>query len=226
MKLLAPESRTERRLAVCLALIAGYVDAYALRAFATYVSFMSGNTTQAGVLSGQGHLAAALHSVLAISFFVAGSFAGTWLTQAERRSRRMLLGAVSTLLALVVGLTELGTLDAAAGIAILSLAMGMMNTALIRVGAEPVSLTFVTGDLNRIGSHLALALKRAPLPDAQGLWDSHLRRAGLLATVWTSFLAGAALAGAATTFWGVGALLPPLSILVTLALTSTRQSQS
>src|SRR5262249_40503182 len=137
MKLLSPDARTERRLAICLALIAGYVDAYALRAFATYVSFMSGNTTQTGVQTGQGKLGAALPSALAIVFIVAGSVAGTWLTHSRRRhSRRLLFGVVSTLLAVVIGLTQLGALDAAAGIATLSLAMGMMgiNTTLSRVG--------------------------------------------------------------------------------------------
>jgi uncharacterized membrane protein YoaK (UPF0700 family) len=114
-------------------------------------------------------------------------------------------------------------LDAAVGIAILSLSMGMMNTTLSRVGGEPVSLTFVTGDLNRIGSHLALAVARAPLPDIQGPWDSHLRRAGLLASVWAGFLAGAALSGAATSYFGVQALLPPVLILLALTFSSTEE---
>src|SRR5437868_6023604 len=227
MKLLSPHAQTERRLAICLALIAGYVDAYGLRAFATFVSFMSGNTTQTGVLTGQGKLTAALPSALALVFFVAGSFVGTWLTHSGRHySRGLLFGVVSTLLAVVIGLTELGALDAAAGIATLSLTMGMVNSTLSRVGGESVSLTFVTGDLNRIGSHLALAVKRAPLPDAQGLWDTHLRRAGLLASVWAGFLSGAALSGAATSYFGVRALLPPLLILLALALLRTAEERS
>jgi hypothetical protein len=42
-------------------------------------------------------------------------------------------------------------------IALLSLSMGMTNPALAKIGAESVSLTFVTGTLNRIGGHLASA---------------------------------------------------------------------
>jgi 3-hydroxyisobutyrate dehydrogenase-like beta-hydroxyacid dehydrogenase/uncharacterized membrane protein YoaK (UPF0700 family) len=203
------------------------VDGYGLRAFATYVSFMSGNTTQTGLLTGQGGLAAALPSALVIVFFVAGSFAGTWLTHSGRRhSRRLLFGVVASLLAVVLGLTQLGALDSAAGIGTLSLAMGMMNTTLSRVGGEPVSLTFVTGELNRIGSHLALALKRAPLQDAQGMWDTHLRRAGLLARVWAGFLAGAVLSGAATSCFGARALLPPSLLLLALALFSRAEERS
>jgi hypothetical protein len=51
--------------------------AYGIYALATYMSFMSGNTTQTGVLTGQGKFAAALPSALALVSFVAGSIAGT-----------------------------------------------------------------------------------------------------------------------------------------------------
>ena len=55
-------ARHELRLAGVLALIAGYVDAYGLIRYQTYLSFMSGNTTQTGSQIGQGHLAAAVPS--------------------------------------------------------------------------------------------------------------------------------------------------------------------
>ena len=92
--------------------------------------------------------------------------------------------------------------------------MGVMNSALFRVGAQPVSLTFVTGTLSRLGSSLALALRRAPLADAQGPWDTHLRRAMLLCAIWVGFLAGALLAeqprhGSAPGFWSAPAPSSP-----------------
>jgi len=209
----------EGRLAICLALIAGYVDACGIRTFGTYVSFMSGNTTQTGMMTGEGNLVAALPGALAIAFFVAGSFAGTWLTHSGlRQPRRVLFGVVGALLATTIGVMQPGSLDVKIGIATLSLAMGMMNNTLSRVGSEAVSLTFVTGDLNRIGSHLALSLKRAPLRDAQGPWDTHLRRARLLASAWAGFMTGAVLSGAARPYFGVWILLPPILILLALAL--------
>jgi uncharacterized membrane protein YoaK (UPF0700 family) len=215
------EAQPERGLAICLALVAGYVDAYGLHAFATFVSFMSGNTTQAGSSTGQGNLMAALPSALAIVFFVAGTFAGTLLDHSGlRHSRRLLFALVATLLAVVICATQLGLPDAKVVIATLSLAMGMMNIALSRVGAQAVSLVFVTGNLNKIGSHLALAVKRAPLLDARGPWDTHLRRAWLLATIWVGFLMGAVLSGAATSLLGLWVLLPPFLILLVLALFS------
>jgi uncharacterized membrane protein YoaK (UPF0700 family) len=205
--------------AICVVLVAGYVDAWGIRVFGTYVSFMSGNTTQAGIMTGQRHLVAALPSGLAIAFFVAGSFAGTCVTRSGlRQSRRILFVVVAVLLAATIGVTQPGALNAKVGIVILSLAMGMMNTTVPRVGSEAVSLTFVTGDLNRVGSHLALAVMRAPLMDAQGSWDTHLRRAGLLAGVWTGFLTGAVLSAAASPYVGAWIGLPPILMLLTLGL--------
>jgi hypothetical protein len=57
--------------------------------------------------------------------------------------------------------------------------------------------------LNNLAQHLALAFKGVPLSHAEGPHDTHLRRAGLLAGIWTAFVIGALLAGAAT------AILPP-----------------
>ena len=219
MKLLSPDARAEKRLAICLALIAAYVDAYGLRAFATYVSFMSGNTTQTGSLTGQGNFVAALRPILAILFFVAGSFAGTWLTHSGlRHARQLLFGVVAAMLAVTIGVMQPSSLYADFGIATLSLAMGMMNTTLSRIGAEQVSLTFVTGTLNRIGSHLALALRGEPPSDALGPWDTQLRRAGLLASIWGGFLTGAMVSAAAASYIGVWILLPPVLFLLVLAL--------
>jgi uncharacterized membrane protein YoaK (UPF0700 family) len=215
----------QERLAAGLAMIAGYVDAYGYITFKTYLSFMSGNTTQTGSQLGQGDLAAALPSLLAIVSFVIGAFTGTWLTHSgTHQSRRLWFGVVAALLAVSIGLTPLGWSGGAVGIATLSVAMGLMNTALSHVGAQSVSLTFVTGTLVRMGTHLALAVTRAPLPDARGPWDAHGRRAFLLLGVWAGFLTGALLGGAATSRVGVWVLLLPLLILLALAVFSRAQS--
>lgn len=218
-KLLSPIAAVERREAISLALVAGYVDAYSVRAFAIYVSFMSGNTTQTGLMIGQRKFGAALPAATAILCFLAGSIAGTLFTSSKiRSSRRLLLGAVSMTLAAIVGLTHLGLMDAYAGIALLSLGMGIMNGVLSHVGAEPVNLTFVTGALNKCGRHLALAVRAAPLPDALGPWDTHLRRAFLMAGLWGGFLIGAVISAVASSFFGVNALLLPCLLLLVLAL--------
>jgi uncharacterized membrane protein YoaK (UPF0700 family) len=221
IKLLSPDAREQRRLAIGLALIAGYVDAYALIAYGVYVSFMSGNTTQTGSMIGQGKLLAALPSTVAILFFVVGTFAGTWLTQSRNRnSRQVPFSVIAAVLAMIIVGTQFGklALHAEIVIALLGLAMGLLNSTQSHVGPVPVSLTFVTGTLNKMGSHLAMAVRRAPLPDAQGQWDTHLRRAALMASVWAGFLTGAVVSGAASLYFGVWVLLPPFLIMLALAV--------
>lgn len=212
------QTRSDELLAAALAMVAGFIDAYGIITYGVYVSFMSGNTTQTGYQAAEGAFGPASLSALAILFFVLGSFAGTLLVQfTGRQARRAVFGVVAAALALIIGFTQLGLLSGASAIAAISFAMGIMNSALSRVGAQSVSLTFVTGTLSRVGSHLALAAKHAPLSDAQGPWDTHLRRALLLARVWVGFLAGALLSGAATPRFGAWVLLAPALILALLA---------
>ena len=214
----AREVRSAERLAAALAMIAGFVDAYGMITYGVYVSFMSGNTTQAGYQAAEGAFGPASLSALAILFFVAGSFAGTLIVEAAGRyARRVLYCVVAAALAVIVGLTHYGMLPGAFAIAAISIAMGVMNNALSRVGAQAVSLTFVTGSLSRVGSSLALALRRAPLRDAQGPWDTHLRRALMLGRLWLGFLVGAFLSGAGTPRYGALVLSAPSLILAVLA---------
>src|SRR3989454_10667437 len=99
----------DETLAAALAMIAGYVDAYGYLTFKTYVSFMSGNTTQTGFLTGQGDFAAAMSSLLAIVSFVIGVFPGTSLTYSgTHRSWRARVGGGGGVLAGGVGLNPPG----------------------------------------------------------------------------------------------------------------------
>ena len=207
-------------LAVALAMIAGFLDAYGMITYHTYLSFMSGNTTQAGYQIGQGKFGPALYSVLlAIAFFVCGSFAGTLLERSSvKRIRRLVFVVIASSLALIIGLAQIGFSFSWVSIAPISFAMGAMNTALSRVGDKSMSLTFVTGTLSRIGIQLALAVKRTPLTDSRGPRDSHARRAVQLAAIWAGFLMGALLSGAATPRFGVWALLFPMLALSALAV--------
>jgi len=205
-----------------LALNAGYVDGFGLLYLGTSVSFMSGNTTTTGLKSGQGDFHAALPTAIAVLFFVAGSFLGTLIIQSRlRNSHRLTFLAVAGLLATVAVLERHGPRNVFVEIAMLAVAMSMMNPALSKVGAESVSLTFVTGTLNRVGGHLAAAAGRQPLLDGQGPKDSHLVRAQIEASVWSGFVFGAGLSGMAGSHFPLWvALLPPFVVMIAMGLFS------
>jgi uncharacterized membrane protein YoaK (UPF0700 family) len=221
------QTRWQLALAIFLALIAGYLDGYGVLFLGTYVSFMSGNTTLAGLRSGQGHFRAAFPCAVAILSFVAGSFLGNLLTQSKlRHTHRLIFGMIAGLLATVAGVEWLAPRNVPTEIAMLSLAMGIMNPALSKIGAESVSLTFVTGMLGRIGGHLAAAAGRVPLTGDKGAGDSHLNRAGIDASVWSGFLVGAVLAGMMRSHFRLWALLPPCLFMIALALFSESATPS
>jgi uncharacterized membrane protein YoaK (UPF0700 family) len=204
--------RRQTRVAICVALVAGYLDAYALLKLGIYVSFMSGNTTMAGLRMGEGHLISALAPALAIPSFVSGSFAGTWITSSRRNyAHRLVFLLNAVLLCFVLVLAGHESLNIT-NVVVLSFAMGLLNPALSRIGSESVSLTFVTGTLSRLGSHLALAARGAPLPAAEGAWDSHFRRACLDLYLWTGFLVGAITSGILMAH--AGGFVLPIAIVI------------
>ena len=201
-----------------LALISGYVDSYTLLKFGVFASFMSGNTTVGGSQAGQAKLVAAGHSFLPIPFFLLGIFVGTLVVQAGQRNQlHRLFASVAAML--VIGIAAAyWTWPGWLSIMILSAAMGMLNTSINHVAGQTVSLGFVTGDLNSLAQHVALGIKSAPLPQAQGSWDTRWARAALLASIWTAFLGGAILGSALASRLAAWTLLVPIVMLLAFTL--------
>jgi uncharacterized membrane protein YoaK (UPF0700 family) len=208
---------------VFLALVAGYLDGYGLLFLKSYVSFMSGNTTSTGVMIGSGHFATAFNSALAVACFVIGALLGSLVGQSGfRHVHRITFLWIAAILAIVAGLEWNGPGSTVVEIALLCVAMGMVNPALSKVGKEAVSLTFVTGGLTRMSGHLVSALAGKPLADAEGEGDSHLRRAGIAASIWGGFIGGALLAGMLLSHVRAWGLLPPCAVMMLLGLFSDR----
>ncbi len=204
--------------ALARVLIAGYVDAYALLNFGVFASFMTGNTTTGGMYAGKGDLAAAGHSLLPIPFFLLGILAGTLLVHTDRRiAQRAISIVVAAMLTLAVAGAYLAW-PGWPGIMLLSTAMGVLNTSVTQVGGQPVSLGFMTGDLNNLARHLAQGILREPVPQAENPQDTHWRRAALLGSLWVCFLVGAVLEAALASRVAVWTLLLPAALLLLLAL--------
>ena len=207
-----------------LVLIAGYVDAFGLIQLQTFVSFMSGNTTTSGMLVGAGSFAAAVPALVAVAFFVCGVLCGSLVgVAAPENAQRICFALVSGFIVAYIVFARNWPLGGLPGIAMLSIAMGMLNTTVSRIGFEPVNIGYVSGTLSRMADHLARAIARQPLPDAQTPADSHERRAVTLAGVWLAFLGGAIGSGAATLRFGVDALVLPLAVLLLFSVQEGRQ---
>jgi uncharacterized membrane protein YoaK (UPF0700 family) len=204
--------------AIGRALISGYVDSYALLNFGVYTSFMSGNTTSAGLHAGHAKLALAGHSLLPIPFFVLGIFIGTLLVLANLNHgsppHSFLVAALLTVAIAAMHIGWPGWLS----ITVLSTAMGIMNTSITHVGGQAVNLGYVTGDLSNFAQRLAMGIRRDPVPQPQGSWDNHWWRAALLAGIWTAFFIGAALGAALASRFTMWALLLPVLVLLVFGL--------
>jgi uncharacterized membrane protein YoaK (UPF0700 family) len=217
---------TEWRRAGALALISGYVDSYAFLNFSVFASFMSGNTTTAGARAGQFKLAAAGHDLLPIPFFVFGILVGTLMPRSDQRRPLLRLALLISAMLSMGAIANYLAWPQWSSIALLSTAMGVLNTCITRVGGQNVSLGFVTGDLNNFAQHVALGIKRTPIPDPRDAADTRWRRATVLASVWSAFLVGAVLGSAMVPRLAVWTLLLPCGLLLIISSSVERDMVS
>ena len=172
--------RHVQALAICLAALAGYIDAVAFidtRGF--FVSFMSGNTTRLGV--GIAHDAAAGAAAAGlIATFVVGVASGSLTGHFARAHRRVaVLLLVTVLIAAAASCAMLG--ERTAAIVCMALAMGAENAVFERDGEIEIGLTYMTGTLVKLGQRLAAFLRGG---DRFG-WASYLM-------LWLGLLSGGA----------------------------------
>lgn len=171
--------------------IAGYVDAYALMHFSVYASFMSGNTTRAGVEVATEKFSDAALSLLAVGFFLIGAFVGVAILHSRHRSARRSVVIFALALLVVQAAADLWSPNVAVAVAILCASMGALNSTVSRIGGQSVNIGYVSGALHKVAEHLAFAYRRLPVESSQGPSDTHFRRAGLILGMWGTFLVGA-----------------------------------
>lgn len=178
--------RNFRRLAYCLAALAGYVDAIGfLKSGGLFVSFMSGNSTRMAIGIAEG-AALGLAAAALIALFVGGVFLNLILcakvTIAHRKVTAM--GGVAALLtgAAISQSAGLGLPT----IGLLCLAMGASNTIFRRDGEVSIGVTYMTGTLVKLGHKLA----DAALGGNQTAWLPYL-------LLWLALIFGG-ISGAAT----------------------------
>ena len=193
-------------LAAALTLTAGFVDAVAFLGLGgVFASFMSGDTTRLAVGLAAGAPGEAVLYASVVALFVTGAALGRALAVGSSPLRR---SAVLALVGLLLGGAAVaGRLGAdAAALVLAVVATGAQNGVIHRAGSLPVTVSYVTGALVRVGEGLAdMALGRA----APGL--------GPNALLWLGLAAGAALGALAFARWGVAALAVPAALVLALS---------
>lgn len=148
-------------LAVCLAILAGYIDAIGFLGMGGFfVSFMSGNSTRFGVGIAGGVADVALIAGGLILCFVGGVILGS--VAGRLGSPRMRMRTVLLLVAALLTLAAAGPFGAVATMAFLAAAMGAENTVFERDNEVSIGLTYMTGTLVRLGQNLTATLFGGP----------------------------------------------------------------
>ncbi len=176
-------------LAICLAALAGFVDATGFIAFkGLFVSFMSGNSTKAAV-DVAGGSTEVFQVARAIAVYLLGVMIGELLGGTSKRWGRPLVLMLEALLlwgAAAGGYLGQGAPSVAS---LLGLAMGAQNASVHKADGISVALTYVTGTLVHVGRGVAKALIGA------GPWSAILPFAALWLGLVCGGLGGACVAG-------------------------------
>lgn len=189
-----------------LAALAGFVDAVGfVVSGGLFVSFMSGNSTQAGVEGTRGDVQVALIAVCLVAGFVLGVMLGRLLSlfvPSVRMGGRILGLGVALLVA-----TSLVALWPTPGFALASVAavMGAMNTLFVVDGRAKVAITYATGTLVSVG--LGVADRLAGV--RRGGWVRPL-------LLWAAITVGALVGALAWAVVGLWALTVAATCLVLL----------
>src|SRR5579871_2208376 len=137
--------------ATALALVAGFVDAYGYLGWHVFGANMTGNTIIFAISLYENAQRAYLPLMLIVLFF-AGAIIG-----------RAIVDRFKSYIALYVEAGLLGVASFAPGYAalpIISLAMGMQNTALITFAGVAANTSFLSGDYTKLGQAIADAAVR------------------------------------------------------------------
>ncbi|OCK51603.1 hypothetical protein BA768_15805 [Chryseobacterium sp. CBo1] len=211
--------KMQERLAIFLALIAGYIDATGLIQWKTYVSFMSGNTTSLGAALSTGKYGIVITSIIVISCFLLGIYAGTCLSLWKRIKNQILtFYIVSGILIFYSIIAYFYDINNLLSIAVVGFSMGMMNTIVTSVGNQKVNTDFVTGTLNSLARNTAM-LNMSKDKDEKEEYKSNAIHLLLL---WIGFLTGAFIAPFLLDYFGKWTLMIPALLLMICGILISR----
>lgn len=236
--------REKAWLALMLALVAGCIDAVGYMVLLkVFTAHMSGNSAASAVYTGEGKGSEAFHRAFPIPLFVLGVATGAALSEAlaRRGLRRIFTVAVTLEAALLLVFLLIGAPALHDGViledppwrfyllvALPTLAMGVQNATLRRVGGVTVRTTYISGMLTNVAEQTVQYLfwLRDHWAGHRGGLRALLRlsteqpsfyRLGLQLGIWLAFLLGAILGVCATLRWGLLSLAGPIICLAIVA---------
>jgi len=189
--LYADKIGVQEKLAILLTFIAGYIDAVGLIKWKTYVSFMSGNTTQLGTAIATGTVEVISSSGCVIGSFVSGIYLGTCLSQRQRQqkfSSKFFIVAGILITYSIVG--SYYQIPSYSSLVVVGFSMGVMNTIVTSVGKQNVNADFVTGTLNSLAKNSAMYAMSSSAED-RATYGSNVIH---LLILWIGFVSGAYIA--------------------------------
>ena len=231
--------------AAAVTAVAGFVDAVGyILLVKLFVAHMTGNTVAAALSLTDGNWQQAFHRGYPIPVFVAGLMLSEFvLEHAKRKGRHRLLCRVLALEAIflaafiVCGVALARTRTTVRDRSISSevvlttlatLAMGVQNASLRRVGALTIFTTHVTGTLTKLGTDAVCYLFWFHDRTA-GRWRRRWRKVlrisprqvsfratAMLAVLWATYFLAAALGAWGVGRWGAASLVAPLIVILTV----------
>lgn len=207
--------RNQEKLAIFLALIAGYIDATGLIKWKTYVSFMSGNTTQLGAAFFSDKFGTVITSFTVIAGFFIGIYAGTCLSLWKQNKNPILIFClVSGNLIFYSIIDYFYNINSVLSISIVGFAMGLMNTIVTSVGNQKVNTDFVTGTLNSLARNTAMLTMTKDKAEKKASRSNAIH----LLLLWIGFFSGAFTAPFLLDDLGKWALILPALLLIICGL--------
>ncbi len=209
------QTRSQEKLAIFLAFIAGYLDAAGFLKWKVYVSFISGNSTQLGIALTSGKLNVLISSLSVIGCFVFGIYAGTCISLwRESKIQTLPFYIVSGILIVYTMASNYYNINNGLSIPIILFSTGVMNTIVTTVGDQKINTDFVTGTLNSLARNTAM-LSLSRNKNSRKFYKLNAIRLLLL---WIGFLLGASIVPIILPLLKNWTLILPAALLIVCAL--------
>jgi uncharacterized membrane protein YoaK (UPF0700 family) len=236
--------RQKSKLAISLSWIGGYVNVALFLACASFVSHMTGNSTQFAVAMVQGNWAHVAQFGLLILCFWLGAVASAVMTESGTRrgvrskyvlpmaAEGVLLATLATLMNYPHAVGIRGDADVARALAMIAaFAMGLQNATITEISGAVIRTTHLTGVVTDFGLEGVRFLNwYADRTRGRLAWRRHgrvlrvsqrhptVQRLALLFSVFWSFIFGAAAAAWMHFHHGSAAMLPPVAFILWIIL--------